>query len=63
MMYPAWLHPYVAKATGSSDECYDGEIPPAPPPGPEIPAEVHNHQPFDAERAWAATLIACKGAQ
>jgi hypothetical protein len=29
---------------------------------PECPAEVHHTEPFDADRAWRATVLACKGA-
>jgi hypothetical protein len=30
-------------------------------PLPELPAEVWSREAFDADRAWRATLIACKG--
>jgi hypothetical protein len=29
-------------------------------PGPELPAEVHKTTPFNAEKAWAATVALCK---
>jgi hypothetical protein len=37
---------------------------PAPKPEihPELPAEVWSETAFDADRAWAATVMACKGA-
>lgn len=41
----------------------DEEIPPAPKPSPEIPAECHNARLIDPEKAWAAVVAACKGAQ
>jgi hypothetical protein len=31
------------------------------PKGPQLPAEVHNTQPIDSEKAWAATVALCKG--
>jgi hypothetical protein len=29
--------------------------------GPELPAEVWSREVFDADRAWRATVLACKG--
>lgn len=30
-------------------------------PGPDMPPEVHNTRPFNAERAWQATQALCAG--
>jgi hypothetical protein len=30
-------------------------------PLPELPAEVHHTEPFDADRAWRATTAMCEG--
>jgi hypothetical protein len=38
---------------------YDGSM--SKEPRPELPAEVHHTEPFDADRAWRATTAMCEG--
>jgi hypothetical protein len=67
MLHPSWAT-LIARASVNADaDEYTGlpiqyaEPEPAPPPGPEIPAEVHNTRVIDGKVCMDATRALCAG--
>lgn len=62
-MYPTWMTIYSKAAALDAGEypIQFADMEPAPEPGPEIPAEVHNMRPVSSEAAIAAVRAMCQG--